>query len=363
MRFSHPIALLTSALLMSIAALARADAEGFADKFDVNPADFGSVGRNDFFILEPGYQCVYEGTEDGKPARLVISVLDETKKVDGVETRVVEERESVDGKLVEVSRNFFAIDKNTNDAYYFGEDVDTFDEGGKVKGHPGSWQSGKDGAHFGLFMPVRPVVGQKFYQEVAPKVAMDRCEVASLSERIDVPAGKFEDCLKTTETTPLEPDNTEHKFYAKGVGLIVDAGLKLVKSGKNVEPRGKQKSAKKPGSGGLPERGDGKDAVVPVDIARDALSLVGTDPEAEVVWERAINDPALSAHTRQDLIEDLNEHGFQDPHHVTADELPIVLNRIALIEQLAPDAMDEVNAAAFAEAYKDLTNIATRLMD
>jgi hypothetical protein len=92
-------------------------------------------------------------------------------------------------------------------------------------------------------------------------------------------------------------------------------------------------------------------------IARQALDWVGADPMAEAIWVQAINDPSITAHDRQDLIEDLNENGFDDPAHPSADDLPLIENRIAIIEQLAPDSMDEVNAAAFAEAYKDLINM------
>jgi hypothetical protein len=95
--------------------------------------------------------------------------------------------------------------------------------------------------------------------------------------------------------------------------------------------------------------------------AREALSLVGADPDAEEFWIAAINDPSFTAKQREDLIEDLNEEGFEDPKHPTEDELPLVLNRLLLIEQLAPDAMDAANADSFAEAYKDLWNIYTRL--
>jgi hypothetical protein len=91
--------------------------------------------------------------------------------------------------------------------------------------------------------------------------------------------------------------------------------------------------------------------------ARRALSLVGIDPDAEAVWAGAINDPSRTAHERQDLIEDLNEDGFPDPKHVTAEDLPLIESRLALIEQFAPEAMDDVNAAAFAEAYKDLMDM------
>jgi len=96
-------------------------------------------------------------------------------------------------------------------------------------------------------------------------------------------------------------------------------------------------------------------------IARIALSYVGEDPAAEAVWIASINDPNVSAHDRSDLIEDLNEEGFDDPKNITRNDLPLIENRLALIEQLAPSSMDDTNAAAFAEAYKDLTNMRARL--
>jgi len=95
--------------------------------------------------------------------------------------------------------------------------------------------------------------------------------------------------------------------------------------------------------------------------ARDALSRVGVDPAAEAVWFRAINDPDLPPEERKDLIEDLNEDGFPDPGNLTEADLPLILSRLALIEELWPGAMDEVNEAAFREAYKDLVNMYLRL--
>jgi hypothetical protein len=93
-------------------------------------------------------------------------------------------------------------------------------------------------------------------------------------------------------------------------------------------------------------------------VARVALSFVGADPEAEAYWCEAINDPGLSGHERSDLIEDLNEDGLSDPKRPTLDDLPVILNRLRLIQELAPNAMDQVNLDAFAEAYKDLLNLA-----
>src|SRR5689334_4221871 len=150
-RSYHLMSLATVFVLLMSACVppaAAADKDGFEDKFNVAPADFASAGRNDYFILEPGYQLTLEGQDEGKPARLVITVLDQTRTVDGVETRVVEERETLGDDTVEVSRNFFAVDRRTNDVYYFGEDVDVY-KNGRVANHGGSWIAGQDGAHYG----------------------------------------------------------------------------------------------------------------------------------------------------------------------------------------------------------------------
>jgi hypothetical protein len=87
------------------------------------------------------------------------------------------------------------------------------------------------------------------------------------------------------------------------------------------------------------------------------LSLVGVDPDAEAYWVDAINDPNLPAEERKDLIEDLNEDGLSDPHHPGPEDMPVIANRLLLIEELAPYAMDRVNSDAFAEAHKDLLGL------
>ena len=199
--------------------------------FTLEKGELTSTGRNPYFILEPGYQLVFEGGKE----RLAITVLDETKAVDGVETRVVEERETKDGKLVEVSRNYFAISKRNNCVYYFGEEVDIY-KNGKIDSHEGAWLSGAQGAKFGLIMPSQVLLKGKYYQEIAPKVAMDRAEIISISETVQTPAGEFTNCLKIEETTPLESD-VSYKLYAAGVGQIQDGALKLVKHGKAELPK------------------------------------------------------------------------------------------------------------------------------
>jgi hypothetical protein len=194
--------------------------------FSVDKADLVSTGSNPYFVLVPGHVSHFQGGGE----TLTITVLDETKVVDGVETRVVEEREEKNGKLVEVSRNYFAIDKTTLDVYYFGEDVDIY-KNGKVVDHEGGWLSGVGGAKFGMMMPGKPKVGDKFYQELAPKVAMDRCEIVAIEAEFKAPAGAFKNCLSVKDTSPLEK-GASRKVYAPGVGLIKDDAVLLTKIGK-----------------------------------------------------------------------------------------------------------------------------------
>ena len=201
----------------------------FQDTFDLENCTFDSRGSNTYFILEPGHQSVLEAQENGEMMiDLVITVLNETKVVDGIETRVVEERESEDGELVEISRNYFAICKPTNDVFYFGEDVDDYEDG-QIVSHEGAWLAGENDARAGLFMPGNVQVGMKYYQEFAPGIAEDRAEIISVNGVLAVPAGNFTQVLKVEETNPLEPGVREDNFYAPVVGVIQDESEKLVK--------------------------------------------------------------------------------------------------------------------------------------
>jgi hypothetical protein len=203
----------------------------WTDTFPIE--EFSSAGVNPFFILKPGYFLILEGTDNGKKIQLRITVLDETKTVDGVETRVVEERERnvTDDKLIEVSRNYFAIGKRTNTVYYFGEDVDMY-KNNQVTSHEGSWLSGIKGAKYGVLMPGIALAGSRYYQEIAPGVAMDRAENVSLTERVETPAGSFKNCLKVRESTPLESTAKDFKIYSDGIGLVQENDLKLIEHGK-----------------------------------------------------------------------------------------------------------------------------------
>lgn len=196
---------------------------GWRETFEVSKADLLPTGSNRWLAMQPGRVLELRNGTDS----LTVSILHDTVTVDGVHVGVLEERETRGGKLAEVSRNFFATDRNTGDVYYFGEEVDNYKDGGLVD-HDSAWRAGEQGARFGLMIPGYPKVGDKFYQELAPKIAMDRVEIVSTDDTVQTPAGTFEHCLHLKETTPLEGD-VSHKWYAPGVGIVKDDDFELAR--------------------------------------------------------------------------------------------------------------------------------------
>ena len=307
---------------------------------------------NPYLPLGALKQDILEGHEGGKKVRVErTSKLDihKTFKIGGqtVQALTVEDREFENGQLSEVTLDYFAqADDGT--VYYLGEDVDQY-ERGKIVGHEGAWLLGVHTAKPGIFMPAHPNVGDRFRSEDVPKITTEDVEVVTVSTFVRVPAGSFPQCVKTRETS--SDGQIDYKYCAPGIGVVEEAsadGELLLMSHTTLKKR--QIAVKSPTSSAKPPLQDPG--------ARDALGLVGMDPTAEDYWISAINDPTLPAAERSELIEDLNEEGLSDPKHPTVDDLPVIVNRLWLIEGLAWDSMDQVNADAFSEAYKDLLNLA-----
>jgi hypothetical protein len=239
MKRSTPTAgLAVLALCAALAApgAAAGDEAEFTTDFRLEDCTFSAEDRNAYFSLEPGDRLLLEGDDDGETVTVRITVLDRRRLVAfetprgetlRVRTRVIEEREWVDGELVEVSRNFYARCRETGEVYYFGEDVDIFEDG-EVVSHDGAWLAGRDGAQPGLIMPATYLLGARYFQEVAPDVALDRAEHTAMGLTLEVPAGTFEDCVEVTETTPLEPGAVSVKHYCPGIGLVKDSVVELV---------------------------------------------------------------------------------------------------------------------------------------
>jgi hypothetical protein len=212
----------------------------FTSQFALDDCSWSSTGRNQYFSIRPGDWLLLEGEDDGEIARVQIKVLNQTKTItfkddEGesltVYARVVEEREWKDGQLVEVSRNYYARCVQTGDIYYFGEDVDIYEDG-VIVSHDGAWLAGKDTgegkARPGLIMPGTFLLGSRYFQELAPGVALDRAEHVQMGLSVTTPAGTFEECVQVKETTPLEPGAVSTKIYCAELGLVVDNVVKLV---------------------------------------------------------------------------------------------------------------------------------------
>jgi hypothetical protein len=186
-----------------------------SEPVSLDPSDFSAEIDNPWWPMQPGSRWVYrEGAQ-----QVVVTVLDPTREVAGIEARVVHDVVTEDGELVEDTYDWYAQDDEGN-VWYLGEDTKEF-ENGKVVSTDGSWEAGVDGAQAGILVPAEPEVGMKYRQEYLEGEAEDAAEVLSLDERVRVPFGFFEGVLKTQDSTPLEPALLEHKYYARGVGPVL----------------------------------------------------------------------------------------------------------------------------------------------
>jgi len=193
---------------------------------DPDAGPFSLNINNPFFPVVVDSQSMLEGVDDeGATILLIITVLDETEVVADVTTRVLEEMELVDDELIEVSRNFFAQAPDGT-VCYFGEEVDIFEDG-VIVSHEGAWRADEPGNQPGIIMLANPVVGDIYSQEDAPEVAEDQAEVQALGETIVVPAGTFNDTLRTEDCNRLD-GTTDTKVFVRDIGLAIDQDVQLL---------------------------------------------------------------------------------------------------------------------------------------
>ncbi len=215
---------LLAGLLLLTPLLALAGQATFRGTYDVPRARLGIAGANPYLPLTPGLRLTYRG--HGRV--MVRTILGEPATVDGVQTRVVEDREERYGLPVEISRDHYAVDKATGDLYYFGERVDNY-RAGRLVSHEGTWLAGRDGAAFGLLLAGHPELGDRYYEELAPGRAMDRAEVVGMDDTVVTPSGTFEHCVHLRESSPLDKGTGSEKWFAPGVGMVKDDEYSLVK--------------------------------------------------------------------------------------------------------------------------------------
>ncbi len=183
-----------------------------------NPANFPAnpVIDNPYFPLKPGTTYIFENP-DGSSVR-TNTVTHDTITILGVKCIVVHDVVEEDGELAENTFDYFAQDFAGN-VWYLGEDTQEFPSGSTA----GTWRGGVNGAEPGFIMKANPQVGDEYDQEFAPNDgALDHAEVLSLDASGSFPYGsKYHDLVKIAETTPLEPDVLDHKFYRSGVGEVL----------------------------------------------------------------------------------------------------------------------------------------------
>jgi hypothetical protein len=188
--------------------------------FPFDPNNFVAGGDNPFFPLTPGLRYSYVAeTADGVETNEV-EVTHDTKVILGVTTTVIRDKVFLDGSLIEDTFDWYAQDKQGN-VWYLGEDTKEYENGVPVS-NAGSWEAGVNGAQAGIIMLANPKIGDQYYQENAPGVVEDQGKVLGLKETVTVPFGTYTNCLVTAEWTPIEPGNRAFKYYARGVGLVLE---------------------------------------------------------------------------------------------------------------------------------------------
>lgn len=218
-----------TALLAALAAvplvLLGAAAPASAGGSDDGPFEDSLQIDNRLFALVPGTQFVFDGTvtdaEGRHRHRIVFTVTDMVKRVDGVRSRVIWDQDINDGELTEAELAFFAQDGHGN-VFTMGEYPEEYEDGA-FAGAPSTWISGQQRARAGILVPGRPRVGLRFVQGRAPAVDFfDVGVVTSVHARACSPAtGCSDRAVLVRETAPDAPeDGAQLKYYVPGRGLV-----------------------------------------------------------------------------------------------------------------------------------------------
>jgi hypothetical protein len=210
----------TLAIAVSPAMAAASKLPQGSEPVNLDPAEFSTQIDNPYFPLVPGDRYIYRETDaEGAKQRVVVSVSHETKLIaNGITARVVHDRVTEKGKVVEDTFDWYAQDSDGN-VWYLGENTVECKKG-KIKSHSGAFEAGVDGAQPGVIMPANPEPGLQYRQEYYAGKAEDKAEIVSLHEQAQVPFGHFPDVLMTKDLNPLDPKVLEFKFYAKGIGPV-----------------------------------------------------------------------------------------------------------------------------------------------
>ncbi len=191
--------------------------------FDHGAFSNPTVVDNPWLPIVPGTRMVFEGVtvEEGEtlPHRLVFTVTDLVKEIDGIPSVVVWDVDFSDGDLVETELAFYAQD-DEGTVWRMGEYPEEWEEGEFIEAP--AWLAGLEGAAAGVAMPARPAVdGSSYSQGWGPAVEFtDRAFALETIQEVCVAANCFRTVLVNNEFSNEEPGANQLKYYAHGVGNI-----------------------------------------------------------------------------------------------------------------------------------------------
>lgn len=193
------------------------------EEFEYTNFDDSTNINNQWLPMQPGNQWVFEGTtdEDGEeiPHRIVFTVTDLTKVIDGVPTVVAWIEDYADDELVESEIAFYAQDNDGN-VWYLGEYPEEYEDGEFVEAP--AWIAGIEEAQPGIKMKAEPRRGTFSYsQGWAPEVEWtDRGQVYKMAQHTCVTFDCYSDVLVIDEFNREEPGAIQLKYYARGTGNV-----------------------------------------------------------------------------------------------------------------------------------------------
>jgi hypothetical protein len=186
----------------------------------IDPAHFTADVTNPYFPLTPGKVFRYESNAGGHLEVDEVHVTHDVKVIAGVPCRVVHDVATRDGEVIEDTLDWYSQDSQGN-VWYFGEESRQYEDGELID-IQGSWKAGRNQAQPGIIMEAHPQAGDAYRQEFALEEAEDLGRVVMLNASVTVPYGSFNPCLVTEDFSSLEPGVIEHKYYASGVGTVLE---------------------------------------------------------------------------------------------------------------------------------------------
>ena len=184
----------------------------------IDAANFVAQIDNPYLPLIPGTRWSYQSTDGVETTE--VEVLADTREILGITATIVHDTVYEDGEVIEDTFDWFAQDSEGN-VWYLGEDSKEYEDG-KVVSTSGSWEAGVDGAQPGIVMHAAPRVGVGYRQEYYAGEAEDLAQVLKLDAEATVPFGSYQGVVVIQEWNPLDPDVVENKYYASGVGVVME---------------------------------------------------------------------------------------------------------------------------------------------